>query len=70
MRAVCAHGFAFSFFIFIFLMILELYCRKAEKERERPAMAKWREVGRERKGGLESKKGESLQSHVSLNNNP
>jgi hypothetical protein len=27
-------------------------------------------VGRERKGGLESKKGESLQSHVSLNNNP
>jgi hypothetical protein len=31
-------------------MVLELYCRKAERkrERERPAMATWREGGRER----------------------
>ena len=32
-------------------MVLELYCRKAERKREgreRPAMATWREGGRER----------------------
>jgi hypothetical protein len=51
-------------------VVLELYCRKAEREkveRERPpAKATWREGGREREreGGLESKKGESLKSHI------
>jgi hypothetical protein len=29
-----------------------------------PAMATWREEGREREGGLESKKGESLKRAV------
>jgi hypothetical protein len=40
----------------IFFMVLELYCRKAggkrdDRKRERPAMATWREGGRERGGG-------------------
>ena len=41
-------------------MVLELCCRKAERKREarkreRPAMAMWREGGREREGWLERK---------------
>ena len=49
-------------------MVLELYCRKAGRKREgrkkeRPAMATWREGGRERerrRARDDSKKGESL----------
>jgi hypothetical protein len=46
-------------------VVVELYCRNARRKREgrkreRLVMATWREGGREREGGLESEKGESL----------